>query len=131
MGLMQEAGAVASVSSYYVQSPTGGPELDVRHPVMPEARSNPGDVGEGPIAASTVMVHRTLISSGFRLRAGFMSAASDLTATGLAPNSDICHVPEPLTVMGRPVSAARTREQPASPDQAENRHASTAAAVGD
>jgi len=104
MEVMQEKGAVTSYSSYYVRSATGGPELEVRHPVFCAGDTNRGKSSECPIATSTVMIHRTLLSSGFRLRDGFNSTADDLTWIGLAPNRDLCHIPEPLTVCGMVVS---------------------------
>jgi glycosyltransferase involved in cell wall biosynthesis len=99
MELMQERGTLASYSSYYVRSATGGPGLDIRHPVIRDSNASSGNIGECPIALSTVMIHRTLVSRGFRLHGGSTSA-TDTSWNGLALHHDLCHIPEPLTVTG-------------------------------
>jgi glycosyltransferase involved in cell wall biosynthesis len=97
--LMQQSGSVASHTSYYVRFPERGPELGLMDTGKFTGIVYPAIIENCPISTTTVMLHRTLVSTGFKFPENYRVGEDVLAYINLARTHVILGIPEPLSIM--------------------------------
>ncbi len=99
MQLMQNFGAVASHTSYYVRHLDRPGELGVIRSGRSSGRLYPAIISNCNIAMPTVMLHRTIIAAGFEFPTSSEIAEDVCAWIDLSVGHDILGIDEPLSVI--------------------------------
>jgi glycosyltransferase involved in cell wall biosynthesis len=112
MELMQLRGHVLSHTSYYVSYPERCTELGLLRSGTFTGNVYPAIIADCPIVMPTVMLHRTIVSSGFEFPTKFQAAEDVLAWIELAARFELLGIDEPLSIVEwHPTSASLSLEK--------------------